>query len=128
MQARVPVNYRQSFKWYGNLDATSIAFVLGGGMLAFKVLTGPASWTVKIPAMAVCLGLGALLGLGRWPLEYGDNAVTWLRRAMTYRGRLHSAHLVRSLSPAEAARRTWAYESNGGGRGAVGERTLRGAG
>lgn len=106
MRARVPVNYRQSFKWYGSLDATSIAFVLTGGLVAFKVLTGTEPWGLKIPAMAVSVGLGALLGLGRWPLEYGDNAVAWAKRAMSYRSRLHSAHLIRSLPGAEAAWRS----------------------
>lgn len=106
MRARVPVNYRQSFKWYGSLDATSIAFVLTGGLLAFKVLTGTGPWGLKIPATAVFLGLGMLFGLGRWPLEYGDNAVAWAKRAMSYRSRLHSAHLIRSVPGAEAVRRS----------------------
>jgi len=105
MQCRVPVNYRQSFKWYGDLDATSVAFVATGGLVAFKTLSGPGPWLVRLPVIALALGLGFLLGLGRWPLEYGDSAVTWARRVVAYRGRSHSGHMIRSLTVSEAARR-----------------------
>jgi len=107
MQGRVPVNYRQSFKWYGDLDATSVALVATGALAAFRTLSGPGPWLVRLPVIALSLGLGFLLGLGRWPLEYGDNVVTWMKRVLAYRGRSHSGHMIRSLTVSEATRRVF---------------------
>lgn len=108
---KVPVNYRQSFKWYANLDATSLLFVAGGGVVAFRLLTAPMATGLKLVAMAGSASVGALLGLGRWPLEQGDGAVTWGRRALEYRSRPRQAGLIRALSVGEAIRRQQTHDT-----------------
>lgn len=85
MYARIPTNYRQSFKWLGNLDAVSAAFLGGGVIIALKTMTGAASWGVKGPEMAVALALGGIFGLLRWPMDIaGDRTATWLMRIVDY--------------------------------------------
>lgn len=85
MLARIPANYRQSFKWLGNLDAVSAAFLGGGTMVAIKVVMDHASWAVKGPEIAVALALGSVFGLVRWPMDIaGDRTATWLMRFVDY--------------------------------------------
>lgn len=85
MLTRIPANYRQSFKWLGNLDAISAAFLGGGVIIALKVLTGHAVFGEKVPEIVVALALGAIFGLLRWPMDIaGDRTATWLRRFVDY--------------------------------------------
>lgn len=85
MLSRIPANYRQSFKWLGNLDAVSAAFLGGGVMVAIKVVMDHASWAVKGPEIVVALALGGIFGLVRWPLDIaGDRTVTWLMRYVNF--------------------------------------------
>lgn len=114
MQSRVPVSYRQSFKWYGNLDATSLGFIAGGGIIAIEQLNNANPFWEKAVVGGLALGFGCLLGFGRWPIEYGDNAMTWLRRVLAYRSRSHEGRLVRSLTVADAVRRHGAVERRPG--------------
>ena len=85
MYTRIPANYRQSFKWLGNLDAVSASFLGGGVIIGLKVLTGTAPWAIKGPEMGVALVLGAIIGLVRWPMDIaGDRTATWLLRFVDY--------------------------------------------
>ena len=81
MLVRIPANYRQSFKWFGNLDAPSATFLVGGLLVAMRVVIGQAPWAVKGVEVTLSLLLGAGLGLLRWPMDVaGDRSITWLRR------------------------------------------------
>ena len=111
MQVKVPVDYRQTFKWVGDLDAVSLLFVGGGGVVGLHTLFSASMGFIPRLAIAiVATGLGALLGLGRWPIEHGDGAVMWFRRGFEYRSRGHSFRSVRVLSVAEAVRREATYD------------------
>ena len=120
MQTKVPVNYRQSFKWVGNLDASSLLLVGAGGVLAFRVLTSHSPWGLKAPVVVLSIGLGAALGLGRWPMEHGDGAFAWGRRLAEYRARSRRAGLFRVLSATEAVRRGRAQDTEHRGDGVAG--------
>lgn len=63
VQVKVPLNYRQSFKWVGNLDASSLLLVGAGGVLAFRMLTAHVPWGVKAPVMVLSGGV-AVTGMG----------------------------------------------------------------
>lgn len=85
MQARIPANYRQRFRWIGELDAPSLMALCGGGAVALEVLRGTAPVAVRIPEAVVAGGLGLLLAFGKWPLERGgDRLWTWGKRAFDY--------------------------------------------
>ncbi|MCL6595823.1 MAG: hypothetical protein K6V73_06370 [Firmicutes bacterium] len=115
MQVKVPVNYRQSFKWVANYDALSLALTGVGGMLGMKIVMQGAMPLPERLALAVLVaGLGAALGLGRWPIEYGDSAVDWIRRLMEYRGRGHVWRAFRALAVQEAVRDSARYDAEGG--------------
>jgi hypothetical protein len=112
MQVKVPVDYRQSFKWVGSLDAVSLSLSGGGGLLAFHTILGShMPWPQRIAVAALSAGLGAVLGLGRWPVEYGDSTRVWIRRFMEYRSRPHVHRAFRVLTPREAANVDAAYDS-----------------
>jgi hypothetical protein len=117
LQVKVPVNYRQSFKWVANYDALSLALTGVGAMFGIKLVmdggTMPAA--ERLPLALAVAGLGAVLGLGRWPIEYGDSAVDWARRLMEYRGRGHVWRAFRVLSVPEAVRDAARYDSEEGG-------------
>lgn len=126
MQVKVPVNYRQSFKWVGNLDASSLLLVGAGGVLAFRVLTSHVPWGIKVPSMVLSVGVGAALGLARWPIEHGDGAFEWGRRLAEYRGRSRRASLFRVIGAAEASRRERAYDMEDRGDSGAGTSKARG--
>lgn len=88
MYTRIPTNYRQSFKWLGNLDAVSAGFLGGGVVIGLSVLTGHGTAGEKIPEIAVALALGAFFGLVRYPMDIaGDRTSTWVMRYVEYRRR-----------------------------------------
>jgi len=114
MQVKMPVDFRQSFKWVGNLDAMSMIFVGGGGLIAVHTFIGSSlplaeKFLIAVPSV----GFGALFGLGRWPIEYGDNLVTWAQRFMAYRSRGHIYRGFRVLTVREAAQDVRRYEERG---------------
>ncbi len=85
MDVKIPANYRQSFKWFGNLDAPSAIFLGGGVVVSLKTLTGPAPFYVKVPEIAVAMLVAAVFGLVRFPMDlHGDRVVTWLQRAVAF--------------------------------------------
>jgi len=90
LDVKIPANYRQSFKWLGNLDAASTVFLGVGVVISLSTLTGSAPVVEKVPEIAVAMGVAAFFGLVRYPMDlYGDRPVAWLRRAATFfsRGR-----------------------------------------
>lgn len=112
MVCKVPVNYRQNFKWIGDLDAQSMAAVAVGGLIALHYAVGtPNPVYLRILLASTFGGLGAVLGFGRYPLEYGDNFWIWMRRYMEYRARPHSFLSIRILTPKQAAAQAAAYDS-----------------
>jgi|GEM_PF-5625632 len=85
MQARIPANYRQRFRWVGDLDAPALMSLCGGGAAAISALTGTAPIPIRVPEVALSAGLGMLLAFGKWPLERGgDRLWTWAKRAFEY--------------------------------------------
>ena len=85
MDVKIPANYRQSFKWLGNLDAPSAIFLGVGVVVSLRTLTGQAPIVEKIPEIAVAMGAAAVFGLVRFPMDlYGDRMVTWLQRAVAF--------------------------------------------
>jgi len=85
MDVKIPANYRQSFKWFGNLDAPSAIFLGVGVVFSLKTLTGHSPIAVKIPEIAAAMTLAAIFGLVRFPMDlYGDRLVTWLKRAVAF--------------------------------------------
>ena len=85
MDVKIPANYRQSFKWLGNLDAPSAIFLGVGVVVSLRTLTGQAPIVEKSPAIAVAMGVAAVFGLVRFPMDlYGDRMVTWLQRAVAF--------------------------------------------
>ena len=85
MDVKIPANYRQSFKWLGNLDAPSAIFLGVGVVVSLKVLTGQAPYVEKIPEIVVTTIVAAVFGLVRFPMDlYGDRSVTWLQRAVAF--------------------------------------------
>jgi hypothetical protein len=115
LQVKVPVNYRQSFKWVANYDAMSLALTGVGAMLGLKLIMQAGMPVLeRWPLGILVAGLGATLGLGRWPIEYGDSATDWMRRLMEYRGRGHVWRAFRTLTVQEAVRDLARYDSEGG--------------
>ena len=85
MDVKIPANYRQSFKWLGNLDAPSAIFLGVGVVFSLKTLTGQAPIVEKIPEIAVAMTLAGIFGLIRFPMDlHGDRSVTWLQRAVAF--------------------------------------------
>ncbi|MDA8347075.1 MAG: hypothetical protein M0Z66_16675 [Thermaerobacter sp.] len=65
-------------------------FLGGGVVVSLKTLTGTAPYMVKVPEIAAAMGVAAVFGLFRYPLDMqGDRVTTWLRRGARYlrRGR-----------------------------------------
>ena len=88
MDVKIPANYRQSFKWLGNLDAPSAIFLGVGVVFSLKTLTGQAPYIEKIPEIVVAMVVAAVFGLVRLPMDlYGDRMVTWLQRAVAFHRR-----------------------------------------
>lgn len=85
MIVRIPAEFRQPYRWIGNLDAVSACCVFGSVAWGTSIFTGQGPWLVRLPETASVIALGCLLGLGKWPLEVtGDRALLWISRGWDY--------------------------------------------
>lgn len=84
MQVQVPGEYRQSARWILNLDAGSLALLIGGAALAFEVFRAAGPLAPRIVEALLIAGVAVTLAVVRWPLDQGDRALTWIWRAIKF--------------------------------------------
>lgn len=101
MQARIPSDFRQSMKWFGELDAPALFSLCVGCGLGLRTLTGDTGHIKLRIVGAILWGvIGALFAFGKWPLErHGDRIWTWLRRGIEFLCRPRRASLFNPIAP-----------------------------
>lgn len=88
MVTLIPANFRQAYKWVGNLDAGAAGALGIGVFVSLSVFTGTAPAWEKVLEIAPSLTLGAFFGLARLPLtSTGERPLAWIRRILAWRGR-----------------------------------------
>ena len=85
MQARVPTNFRQPYRWMGDLDAPSLLFLCVGGTLGMETLLNPGGIVGRIVGGLLWIGGGLVMAYGKYPMERGGDKVwTWLKRLLDF--------------------------------------------
>jgi hypothetical protein len=85
MVTLISANFRQAYKWVGNLDAPSALSLGVGVFVGLSAFTGTAGAWEKALEIAPSVGLGTFFGLARLPLTAsGERPLAWLWRVAAW--------------------------------------------